>query len=298
MLTSRDNRWLRDFRAALAGKAEGISGVEGPRIVEEALRSTIRVDAVLVSESGRRHLDRISGLVANETRLLATSDSLFENVAGTETPQGIAAVVRPAPASFDDLLSGPQAPLVVVLVGVQDPGNVGTVIRTAEALGGSGIATCRAGNIGSAHPFSPKVLRASAGSAFRLPILDGVSTAVLQTQLRVMNITLFAAVSDGEIAGMKARAAWEADFRGASAIFIGNEGAGLPTDVALAADVSVRIPLAEARRAGGRHVESLNAATAASILLYEASRQRARASTEFSTATHGINTKNTASAKT
>jgi len=283
MLASGENRWLRKFREALAGKAEGIAGVEGARIVEEALRSRSPVEAVLVSESGRKHLERVNALIAAETRLLATSDKLFERVSATETPQGIAALVQAQAATFDDLLAGPGTPLVVVLVGVQDPGNVGTIIRTAEALGATGIATCRAGSLGTAHPFSPKVLRASAGSALRLPILDGVATAVLQAQLKIMQLTSFAAVSGGEPATPDSLPPWQADLRGPVAFFVGNEGAGLPADLEAAVDARIRVPLAEARGSAGRHVDSLNAATAASILLYEAARQRATAASDTTT---------------
>ena len=280
MLASAENRWLKKFREALAGKAEKIAGVEGARIVEEALRSQSAVEAILVSESGRKHLERVNAMIAADTRLLATTDKLFERVSATETPQGIAALVQAHPATFDDLLAGPGTPLVVVLVGVQDPGNVGTIIRTAEALGATGIATCRVGSLGTAHPFSPKVLRASAGSAFRLPVLDGVATAVLQAQLKIMQVTSFAAVSGAEPADENSFPPWQADLRGPVALFIGNEGAGLPADVEAAVDARIRVPLAEARGSAGRHVDSLNAATAASILLYEAARQRATSASE------------------
>jgi RNA methyltransferase, TrmH family len=282
MLASAENCWLKKFREALAGKSAGISGIEGARIVEEALRSSSAVEAILVSESGRKHLERIQSLLPAETRLLATTDKLFDRLAATETPQGIAALVQAHAATFDDLLSGPGTPLLVVLVGVQDPGNVGTIIRTAEALGASGIATCRAGSLGTAHPFSPKVLRASAGSAFRLPILDGVATAVLQAQLKIMQVTSFAAISGGEPAAPDSLPPWHADLRGPVAFFVGNEGAGLPADVEAAVDARIRIPLAEARGSAGRRVDSLNAATAASILLYEAARQRATAARDSS----------------
>lgn len=281
MITSRENRWLQSFRSALAGKTEGAVGIEGARIVEEALRSAVPVEAVLVSESGRKRLERIQPLLGTSTRVLATTDKLFERLAATESPQGIAALVRPSAASFDDLLAGPATPLILVLVGVQDPGNVGTIIRTAEALGASGTATCRAGSIGTAHPFSPKALRASAGSAFRLPILDGIGAAVLQAQLRVMRVQILAAVSAGDESTPSSLAPWQVDLRGPVAILIGNEGAGLPPDVASAADARIRIPLAAAYGAKNHHVESLNAATAASILMYEAARQRAADGRDF-----------------
>jgi TrmH family RNA methyltransferase len=275
VITSRENRWLRRFRAALAGERdrdEECVGIEGARLVEEALRSTLPIEAILTSESGRKHLAKLSQLSQSSTRILATSDRLFEQLAGTKTPQGIAALVQPQTAAFDDLVRGPGAPLIVVLCGVQDPGNVGTILRTAEALGASGAATCAAGSLHTAHIFSPKVMRASAGAALRFPTVEGVSASILLAQLRVSGVKSFAAASaipdDDQ---PKLYAPWELDLREPAAIFVGNEGVGLPAEIERSTDARVRIPLAAAR---GANVESLNAATAAAILLYEAARQR------------------------
>jgi TrmH family RNA methyltransferase len=277
-VTGKDNVWLKRFRAAFAGRLEkdgGAISIEGVRLVEEALRSAIPMDAILVSESGRKHLARISPTLAPTARLLATSDRIFESLADTESPQGIAALVRPLRASYDDLLRGPGAPLVVVLVGIQDPGNVGTILRTAEALGASGVAACKSDSLGTAHIFSPKVIRASAGAAFRFPVVDGLSLPILQAQLRVAGIRVIAASS--HVSDADSLAPWQTDLRGPVALLIGNEGAGLPVEVERAADSRVRIPLAEPHGLRGGSVESLNAATAAAVLLYEAARQRADA---------------------
>jgi TrmH family RNA methyltransferase len=279
-ITGRDNRWLKRFRAALAGRAEpteGALGIEGARLVEEALRSGIPVEAILVSETGRKHLARVNSKLDTVTRLLATTDALFAHVAATETPQGIAALVRPPRASFDDLLRGAGAsrenvPLIVVLVGLQDPGNVGTILRAAEALGASGVAACRSESLGTAHLFSPKVVRASAGAIFRLPATEGVSASIFQAQLRVAGVRMLAATSATDTSD--SIAPWQADLSGPVALFIGNEGAGLPREIERSADVRIRIPLAGVRGNAGESVESLNAASAAAILLYEAARQR------------------------
>jgi TrmH family RNA methyltransferase len=282
-ISARENHWLKRFRVALEGPStsgEITLGIEGMRLVEEALRSNIRVEAVLVSESGRKHLARIIPRIGRETRLLATSDALFNNLASTETTQGVAAIVWPRRAVFEDLFGGPgskiakvsNSTMIVVLVGIQDPGNVGTILRTAEAFGATGVAACRSASIGTAHVFSPKVVRASAGAAFRLPVAEGISTSTLQTQLRAAGVRMFAATSSP--ADGAAITPWHADMSGPIAIFIGNEGAGLPEDVIQAADERVRIPLAVARGTDGEGVESLNAASAAAILLYEAASQR------------------------
>jgi len=284
-ISARENHWLKRFRIALTGppaSGEITLGIEGARLVEEALRSNIKVEAVLVSESGRKYLARIIPRIGRETRLLATSDTLFNNLAATETTQGVAAIVWPRRANFDDLLGGNSqanavtrvnnATLIVVLVGVQDPGNVGTILRTAEALGATGVAACRSNTIGTAHVFSPKVVRASAGAAFRLPVAEGISTAILQTQMRTSAIRMLAATSSPN--DTAAVTPWQADMSGPIAIFIGNEGAGLPAEVIHSADFRVRIPLAIGRGMETESVESINAASAAAILLYEAACQR------------------------
>ncbi len=224
----------------------------------------MEIAAILLSPSGEQHLERLGvSLAGRESRdhtgprVLRTTDRLFASVAGTETPQGVAALVRPPASTFDDLLRG-NVPLVVVLVEVQDPGNVGTVIRSAEAFGATGAIATR----GTAYPWAPKALRASAGSALRLPILPGMAPPVVLGQLRVAELKLFAAcATEGALSPA------EADLRGPCALLIGNEGAGLPPAVERAADTQLRIPLVVT-------VDSLNAAVAASVLLYEAARQR------------------------
>src|SRR6266481_1098270 len=144
LLSSRDNRWLKEFRIALRGglpSESGAVGVEGPRLVEEALRSASPIRAVLFSESGERHRPRLTQYLDRPEvaiPILQTTDRLFEGIADTEHPQGVAALVTPRAFTFDDISrASPSnaAPLIVVLAGVQDPGNVGTIIRTAAAFG-------------------------------------------------------------------------------------------------------------------------------------------------------------------
>ncbi len=281
VITSRDNRWLKRFHAALAGEparraAEEIAAVEGVRLVATALQSGVEVIAVLVSNAGERHLAHLASDIPAAARLLTTTDRLFDYVAATEAPQGIAALVRPRAATFDDLVRG--NPLVVLLAGVQDPGNVGALIRAAEAFGASGAATCSAAGTGTANPLGPKALRASAGSALRLPILRGVAAAVLLAQLRIAGVRVYAACPDPAAAvtpreKRETLAPWEIDWRKSSALLIGNEGAGLPADLSQAADALVRIPQATASGATAP-MDSLNAAVAGGVLLYEAARQR------------------------
>ena len=274
-ITSRENRWLKEFRIALRGgvpTASGCAGVEGVRLVEEALRSGCRIEAVLFSESGARHRERLASLV-DRTEIafpvFRTTDRLFEGIADTEHPQGVAALVQPRAATLEDLLHpATGAPLVVILVGVQDPGNVGTILRTAAAFGASGAATCASAQSGTANPYSPKALRASAGAAFHLPIFAGMSLPILLTQLRIAGVHIFASsLHEPHEAGASMFSPWEVDWREPVAVLLGNEGAGLPEEIERSADRRIRIPMAAS-------VESLNAAAAAAVLFYEAARQR------------------------
>src|SRR5882757_8020624 len=277
VLTSRDNRWLKEFRVALRGglpTENGFVGVEGVRLVEEALRSGCRIEAVFFSESGERHHERLSSFIDRPEMafpVLYTTDRLFEGLADTEHPQGVAALVHPRETSFDDLVRAPAsacAPLLVALAGVQDPGNVGTILRTAAAFGATGAATAASGFSGTASPFSPKALRASAGAALHLPILAGASLAILLTQFKVAGIrTLASSVHESRQGEQAPLPPWEVDWCQPVALLVGNEGAGLPEEIERSADARIRIPMA-----GG--IESLNAAAAAAVVFYEAARQR------------------------
>jgi TrmH family RNA methyltransferase len=257
-ITSRENRWLKRFRNALRGAEagdDGAVGIEGARLVEDALRSGLDVSALLVAASAEQYLENLRPFLPPTTRLLRTTDRLFAGVADTQTPQGIAALVRPRAAQFDDLVRG--LPLVVILAGVQDPGNVGTILRSAEAFGATGAIATR----GTAHPFAPKALRASAGSALRLPLLAGLALPVALAQLRVAGLRLYAASLRGGVSPASV------NLRAPAGFIVGNEGAGLPEEIERSADALLRIPIEPP-------VDSLNAAIAASILLYEAARQR------------------------
>ena len=260
-ITSRENHWLKLFRAVLHSSRpeDERIGLEGPRIVSEAIRSGLELEAILASASAEKPLAAILAELDRPTLVLRTTDKLFASVAGTETPQGIAALLRAPQFAFDDLLRGLD-PLIVVLVGVQDPGNVGTILRSAEALGATGVIAAK----GAAHPYSPKSLRASAGSALRLPTLTDLAAPVALAQLRVSDLQIVAASSPTNPA---ARDPNEFNFRQPVALLIGNEGAGLPPEIERSADALIRIQLAEP-------VDSLNAAVAASLILYEAARQR------------------------
>jgi TrmH family RNA methyltransferase len=286
VITSRDNRWIKAFRAALQGTGPDAGepiGVEGPKLIEEAFRARCEAEALLLSASGEHALERI--LRAAQTteagiarsRILRTTDRLFEAVAGTEAPQGVAALFKQPDWQFDDILRGTpspegaltgDSPLVIIAAGVQDPGNLGTIMRSAEAFGATGAVATR----GTADPWSPKALRASAGSALRLPLLRGIAAPVLMAQLRVAGLKIYAATAHTAPGAGRSDAdptsqATMPDLREPCAIFIGGEGAGLAPEIERAADARISIPIRDS-------VESLNAGVAASLVLYEAARQR------------------------
>ncbi|HEV2617274.1 MAG TPA: RNA methyltransferase [Candidatus Acidoferrales bacterium] len=260
-ITSRENHWLKLFRAVLHSSRpeDERIGLEGTRLVSDAIRSGFELEAILASASGEKSLATLLAELDHPTIVLHTTDKLFASVAGTETPQGIAALLRAPQFAFEDLMRGLD-PLIVVLVGVQDPGNIGTILRSAEALGATGVIAAK----GTAHPYSPKSLRASAGSALRLPTLFELAAPVALAQLRVSGLKIVAASASQDAA---ARDPGNFDFRQPVALLIGNEGAGLPPEIERSADALIRIQLAEP-------VDSLNAAVAASLILYEAARQR------------------------
>lgn len=285
LITSRENRWLKRFRAALRGTGPAEDepvGVEGLKLVEDALRSGLEAEALLVCESAEPALDAIlRAASASEagiprSRILRTTDKLFAGVAGTESPQGIAALFRKPDWPFEDVLRGApdengarfsDSPLVVVMSGVQDPGNVGTIVRSAEAFGATGAIAAR----GTADPWSPKALRASAVSALRLPLLRGIAIPVLLAQLKMARVKIIAAIGRAVVdsrqdAGSRGTTAYP-NLREPSAIFVGSEGVGLAPEVLHSADGTISIPMHPS-------VESLNAGVAASIALFEAARQR------------------------
>jgi TrmH family RNA methyltransferase len=242
-LISDKNPLLKEVRRLAAGGAFGEDRLvlaEGPHLLDEALRSKIEIHAVILAES----VPEIAvGGRMGTTRVVRVLDGLFNKLASTESPQGVLALVRMPQWTPEDLLRG--TPLVVVLDGVQDPGNAGAILRTAEAFGATGAVFLK----GTVSPSNPKCLRASAGSAFRLPIVNEIPDG----------IALFAADPRAKLSIADARLA------APCAIVIGAEGSGVRPELAARA-TGVKIPTVK--------VESLNAAVAAGILLYEARRQR------------------------
>ncbi|MFM2124373.1 MAG: hypothetical protein RL328_824 [Acidobacteriota bacterium] len=247
LLTSEKNPLLKEIRkAAHRGSltAEGLAVVEGPHLLEEAVRSRVKMRAVVVAESAR------VALPVTDARIFYVADAVFGGLSSTEAPQGILALVQPPSWRFADLLGAPA--LLAVLDGIQDPGNAGAILRAAEAFGATGAVFLK----GTVNPFNPKALRASAGSVFRLPLVTGVTP---QEFFELASMPLFAATPRA------ATVLADADLAQSCALVIGSEGRGVSQAVAARA-TGVRIPT--------EHVESLNASVAAGILMYEARRQR------------------------
>jgi TrmH family RNA methyltransferase len=254
-LTSPSNPLVKDVGAAVARgsvTSDGCLVAETFHLLEEALRSNVELQAVLSAESSlarTRDLLRLRPGV----RLVVLPDALLGRISATETAQGVITLVRPPAWKLPDLMR--ETPLVVVLDGVQDPGNAGAILRAAEAFGATGVAVLK----GGVNPYNPKSVRASAGSVFRIPLVRGVEGGELRSLLEEGKATVYVAAASGGIP------APEADLRSGCAIVIGSEARGPRAEVWGGAAV-LRIPTAA--------VESLNAAMAAGILLYEARRQR------------------------
>lgn len=257
-VTSRQNALLKDIRRAFHRSEpteDGYIAVEGVRMIEEAIRSGLRLRAVVFSEAGVVRADRLLPQLKAQVETVRVADDIFGSLVETEAPQGVAALVAMREFSLEKMLA-PPTPLVVVAQGLQDPGNLGTIIRSAEAFGADGLVLAEQ----TVSRFNAKTVRASAGSVFRLPCVASRFDE-LSPVLKTKGVRLIGTSSH------KGKPAQDADLSGPLALVIGNEGAGLPPKITSALDDMVTIP----HKAG---VESLNAGIAASILLYEAARQR------------------------
>lgn len=261
-VSSRQNALVKDLRKAFAHgepTEAGFIAIEGVRIIEEAIRSGLRFQAVFFSESGHNHATRLLPQISGHTEALLLPDEVFSSAVDTETPQGVAALVKLKAAKLEDLLDQTGGiPLVVAVAGIQDPGNLGTIIRSAEAFAARGVLLGEK----TVHFSNPKVVRASAGSLFREPLIS-VKLAEAIVLLKQNGCRVVASSSH------KGKPLHEADFTGPLALVVGSEGAGVPPEILSQADELVTIPHSP-------RVESLNAGIATSIMLYEAGRQRSK----------------------
>jgi RNA methyltransferase, TrmH family len=255
------NSKVKELRSALRQRRatpSGLVGLEGIHLIEEALLSGIELRTVFVAQ-GHEHLlsepPLAAFVLAASIDILAVPREALNLAATTETPQPIAALAVPRACTWPDMFAH-ASPLLVVLAGIQDPGNLGTILRSAEAFGASG-AVCLPGTV---SPWNPKAMRASAGSVFRLP-LTASTEADCFAFLAAAGIQTLAAMPQ------EATSVLELDLTHPVAFIIGSEGSGLSPETAARCSARVTIPCPGP-------VESLNAAVATGILLYEAARQR------------------------
>ena len=253
-ITSRSNPRLKLLRAAFEGRRQndGLVALEGPHLIEEALRSGTALQTLFVSQSAERSLQALLETPQlSNVETFTVAEGVFASAVATEHSQGIAALFQPQIHAMPPL----HGCLFVIVESLQDPGNLGTILRSAEAFGAAAVLTLP----GTADVWNQKTIRASAGSVFRIPVIAGTLQSVADLQREGLN--LIAAVARG---GSTPAAT---NFTGPCALLIGNEGAGLSAKLLAMSEHPVTI------HCPGR-VESLNAAVATSVLLYAASLQR------------------------
>jgi len=258
-IEGRHNSLLKALRAAFAHgdpTPDGFIAIEGLRIVEEAIRSGLRFRAVFFGESATAKAEKLLPQIGAHVETFLLPDKLFASAVPSESPQGVAALVRLKDFSLVDLLSLAQNRPLLAIAGIQDPGNLGTMLRSAEAFETAGVLLGE----GTVSPLNPKVVRASAGSLFRVPFVRAKLEAIIP-DLQQRGFRLMATSSH------KGTPLHEADLTPPLILFVGGEGAGVPRD--LLAKMNGVVAISHSSK-----VESLNAGVAASILLYEASKRR------------------------
>jgi TrmH family RNA methyltransferase len=261
-ITSRDNPLLRQTRAVRDGKIDELIFVEGLRLCEEAQRSNLEIEAVIVSEELVRK-ERVEEAIAELSRVskrtASVSEKLLESISYTKTPQGIV-VLAARPDSSEEHLAASLAanPLLAVLHQINNPVNVGAILRTAEAAGATGVITTS----NTSDPFSPKSLRGAMGSAFRLPIWSGPTFDEVIEWCRERGIATACADAEADTDYT------DLDWTKAVALLLGPESTGFTAEELMNADRRVKITMRG-------ETESLNVSVAAGILLFEAARQRA-----------------------
>ena len=254
MITSTANAQVKDIINLIKKSGErknrGLFVIEGIRMFKEIPHKYLH--KIYVSESFAYD----NGRLLTEYSFETVSDKVFAQMSDTKTPQGIMAVVKMPQYNIEDIIAK-ENPLVVMLENIQDPGNLGTIVRTAEGAGATGIIMSK----NTVDIYNPKTIRSTMGSLFRMPFVYADDICETIKLLDSKGINTYAAYLDGAVDYCKP------DYTGGSAIIIGNEGNGLKEETAMLATKQIKIPM------GGK-LESLNAAVSAAIILYEACRQR------------------------
>lgn len=259
-ITSSKNPFVRRFRKAGGGEPPEVMAVEGVRLVWEGLKEDVQVlEAVFSPRLQRNPLGRelLEKLEQVSPAVTECTDEVLDRMSAVTTHQGVVAIFRRPSVRLEDLLGGDEATLLVIAAGMRDPGNLGALLRTADASGATGVMSLA----GGADPYRDKAVRGSAGSVFRLPTLGGVSVDEAIGLVRSKGLQLVVADRVADDVYDKV------DYRPPTALVLGAETGGIPQQLKDAATHRVRIPM----RTG---VESLNVAVAAGVLLYEARRQR------------------------
>lgn len=264
MITSTSNQQMKNLSALIKKAKERRKQqcfvAEGPRMCFEMPAE--RMVALYVSERFLSDADNAGALQqycdASGICYEVVSDAVFDGVSDTQTPQGVLGIVRMPQYELADLLAKERT-LLLILESIQDPGNLGTMLRTGEGAGITGVVM----NQTTVDLFNPKTIRSTMGSIYRVPFFVAEDLAATIEEIRAQGVSVYAAHLKGTVSYD------EPDYTGASAFLIGNEGNGLSDEIAALADTYIRIPME------GR-VESLNAAISASLLTYEANRQRRR----------------------
>ena len=258
-ITSRQNPLVARFRTAARGDVGGVLLLDGAHLVADALAAGLAFQLAAVTPASGEAPDvraLAEALRRTGVEVITVSASVMDAVSPAKTPSGVVALAE-RPAIEDGALYAGPAALVVAAVDVQDPGNLGAIVRVAEAAGATGFAAAG----GSANPFGWKALRGSMGSALRLPIASEMTVADVVNEARQHGCRVIATVPrDG-------RSLFDVDLTGPIAVLIGGEGQGLSSSLLEAADERITIPMQAP-------VESLNAAVTAALIVYEARRQR------------------------
>ena len=269
MITSAGNEKMKTLRKLLRDRQErtarGLFVIEGRKMVSEAPEGSLReiylsgsfAEALPEPIPSQGGAGEKAAFFRDGVPAEVVEDGLFARICDTKTPQGILAVAKMPAWDLEAVFSRPAAPLVLVAENLQDPGNAGTILRTAEAAGADAVIFT--GN--SVDIYNPKCVRSTMGSVFRMPHFHFPDTAKALELLRKHGVTSYAAALDSD-GGYAAQ-----DYRGGCAFLVGNEANGLLPETVRGSDRRILIPMS------GK-IESLNAAVSAAVLLYEAKRQR------------------------
>lgn len=261
-ITSATNQLLKKIRSLHDRRGREKTGlflIEGRKPVAEAFEKQLSIEAVVASQSYWKNNEDLQQF-AHSAEIFLVEDKLFADLATTVTPEGVLAVAQAPSYTFSDLRNGKRAPLVVLAAAMQDPGNLGTIIRSALAAGADGLVLTR----GSVDPFNPKVVRSAMGALFALPLIVDVSLEDAIVELKKLGLKIVACQQ-----GVSTRY-FDADLTQPVAVLLGNEAQGLSDEDLAKADQLIAIPMNE-------QSESLNVAVCGSIVLFSAVEQRLKA---------------------